>query len=397
VSTADERLRMAESIVNFEARRDAQGRLRIYKLPAGDGGGTYEVAGINDRYHPTEAAQLAALINAGRYDDAEKEAQEIIATYTDFVLRWTDVSAVECYLRDTGFNRGPRGAARILQRAIGVPDNGSLSANDIMSVKQAQPDSLLKSLRQAREGYERDVAHRDESSPFWKGLVNRWNKALAFARTFLPAAASAPEAGADGPQEDAPFSASEAVVAEAISNTSQPVPGASPIAAFSSGPTLLPAQSTVSIAALRQGSQGDTVRAWQSFLTGQGFDPGGLDGVFGDKTSVATKAFQSKCGVASDGIAGRQTILKAMELGFELIEEPASAPVVRIFRRVPISPRWRTPRHVRPSLENIPMSRTPNREIARTFGFLGTGSRITSSPFRSPNFERPLGQPHRRE
>jgi peptidoglycan hydrolase-like protein with peptidoglycan-binding domain len=325
VSTADERLRMAESIVNFEARRDAQGHLRIYKLPAGDGGGTYEVAGINDRYHPTEAAQLAALINAGRYDDAEKEAQEIIATYTDFVMRWTNVAAVECYLRDTGFNRGPRGAARILQRAIGVPDSGSLSANDIASVKQAQPDSLLKSLRQARESYEREVAHRDESSPFWKGLVNRWNKALAFARTFLPAAASAaPGLAADSPQEDAPFSASEAVVAEAISNTSQPVPGAPPMAAFSSAPTLLPVQSTVSIAALRQGSQGDMVRAWQSFLTGQGFDPGGLDGVFGDKTAVATKAFQSKCGIASDGIAGRQTILKAMGLGFELIEEPAS-------------------------------------------------------------------------
>jgi hypothetical protein len=65
------------------------------------------------------------------------------------------------------------------------------------------------------------------------------------------------------------------------------------------------------------------VRALQSFLLGKGFDPGGLDGVFGDKTLASTKAFQSKVGVVADGVAGRQTLLKAMELGFELLEEPA--------------------------------------------------------------------------
>jgi len=39
---------MAKSIVDFEVRRDAQGHLRVYNLPAGDGGRHYEVAGIND-------------------------------------------------------------------------------------------------------------------------------------------------------------------------------------------------------------------------------------------------------------------------------------------------------------------------------------------------------------
>lgn len=321
MSTADERLRMAESIVNFEARRDAQRHLVIYKLPEGDGGGTYEVAGINDRYHPTEAAELADLINAGKYTQAEQLAQEVIATYTDLVTRWTNAPAVECYLRDTCFNRGPRGAARILQRAIGVHDNGILSADDIASVKAKDPASLLNSLRAARESYERDVAHRDERNKFWKGLVNRWNNALAFARTFLD---DSPASTTDDDHGDTPFSASAAVVSEAIANTSQPPPNGPAAPAFSSSPPLSPPQSTVSIDALRQGSQGDLVRAWQSFLTGQGFDPGGLDGKFGDKTFVATKAFQSKQGLPSDGVAGRQTLLKAMALGFELIEEPAS-------------------------------------------------------------------------
>ena len=337
---------MAKSIIDFEARRDAKGHLQVYKLPKEDGGGTYEVAGINDRYHPHEAAHLAALVKAGRYDEAESEAQEIVATYTDFVQRWTEVAPVKSYLRDTGFNRGPRGAARILQRAIGVHDSGTLSASDIATVAETEPASLLAALRQAREGYERDVAHRNPiSSKFWKGLVNRWNKALAFAQTFLQAAepleadeAEADEAEAEVAELDETFSASEAAVADAVANTSPasdaepmmaPMPAFSPIAAptpaFSpmADPALSPPQAAVVMPALRQGMRGDMVRAWQSFLTGQHLDPGGQDGVFGDKTVAATKAFQGRHNLPADGVAGRQTLLKAMALGFELIEEPA--------------------------------------------------------------------------
>jgi peptidoglycan hydrolase-like protein with peptidoglycan-binding domain len=86
---------------------------------------------------------------------------------------------------------------------------------------------------------------------------------------------------------------------------------------------LSPPHAPVILRALRLGSEGDLVHAWQSFLLGQGFDPGGLDGTFGDKTVVATKAFQQQHGLTADGIAGRGTIMKAMQLGFELIEEPA--------------------------------------------------------------------------
>jgi len=38
--------------VEWEGRKDGQGNLAVYKLPSGDMGGNYEVAGINDRYHP---------------------------------------------------------------------------------------------------------------------------------------------------------------------------------------------------------------------------------------------------------------------------------------------------------------------------------------------------------
>ena len=39
---------MAAAIVNFEARRDSKGHLKVYNLPPEDGGGRYEVAGINN-------------------------------------------------------------------------------------------------------------------------------------------------------------------------------------------------------------------------------------------------------------------------------------------------------------------------------------------------------------
>ncbi|NDD57299.1 MAG: hypothetical protein EBZ44_06235, partial [Verrucomicrobia bacterium] len=47
--------------VKWEGRTDRQGNLVVYNLPSGDEGGTYEVAGINDKFHPGEARRLANL------------------------------------------------------------------------------------------------------------------------------------------------------------------------------------------------------------------------------------------------------------------------------------------------------------------------------------------------
>ena len=184
MSTQEQRTRMAKSIVDFEARRDGKGRLAVYALPEGDGGGRYEVAGINDRYHKAEVDHIVALIEAGRHDEAEAYVVEFIAEYTDTVVGWSSDAGVEFYLRDCAFNRGPKGAARILQRAVGVPDDGEVGPQTRRALADRTPDQLLVRLRAAREQYERDVVHRDETSKFWRGLVNRWDNALAIARKF---------------------------------------------------------------------------------------------------------------------------------------------------------------------------------------------------------------------
>lgn len=331
MSTSADRRRMAASILSFEARRDKQGRLTIYKLPAEDGGGAYEVAGINERFHPEEARMLADLIEAGHFQEAERAACEIIATYTDGVSSWSRTPAVECYLRDCCFNRGPRGAARILQRALGVPDNGVIDDAGRALVAAREDDTLefLQDLRAAREQYERDVAKRSETSKFWKGLVNRWNNALNVAKSFLT---SSEEVAVTDTQIESPriqpqargFSATRAATNAMLLGGVAGVAPESVSIVEAPAPVLGESTRPVALRALRLGSQGPLVKAWQSFLQGQHFDPGGLDGDFGDKTQAATSAFQAANGLTSDGVAGRETMVRAMQLGFELIEEPAA-------------------------------------------------------------------------
>lgn len=176
-------LKIGQFIVNAEARRDKQGRIAIYKLPKGDGGGTFEVAGINDRYHPHTAEHLKELIELGKHAVAENLAIEYICSYTDVVTTWCRWSCVEAYLRDCAFNRGPGGAAKIFQIALGVAVDGdvgrkTLAASNALEDRRA----FLKQLRAARETYERRIAPPvGARAKFWKGLVNRWDKALTFA------------------------------------------------------------------------------------------------------------------------------------------------------------------------------------------------------------------------
>jgi hypothetical protein len=90
----------ARRIVDYEARRDARGHLKVYNLPSGDGGGEREVAGINDRYHPEALARIERLLADGKYEEAEDAAADHIRRYTDPVAMLSVVPAVQFALRD---------------------------------------------------------------------------------------------------------------------------------------------------------------------------------------------------------------------------------------------------------------------------------------------------------
>ena len=169
-------LEQARRIVDYEARRDPAGNLKVYRLPSGDGGGEREVAGINDRHHPEALDRIEKLIAEGRHEDAENAAAEHIMKYTDPVALLSEVAAVQFALRDMAFNRGPTGAVKILQDALGLSGDGIAGPKTREALREAEKDpvTLLRRIRVAREGYERRT--RDESSKFWSGLSNRWDR-----------------------------------------------------------------------------------------------------------------------------------------------------------------------------------------------------------------------------
>merc|ERR1719487_1574905 len=166
----------AWKIIQYEGRFDKAGNLMVYKLPAGDGGGKYEIAGINDRYHPEAAAALKSMIEKKQFEQAKNYAAEYLRKYTDATAAKASTPAIQFYLRDSSFNRGPGGAVKILQKALGVKVDGGFGPGTkaaLQKAEKADARKLLKDLRAAREWYERVYAKRNESSKFWKGLVNR--------------------------------------------------------------------------------------------------------------------------------------------------------------------------------------------------------------------------------
>ena len=57
------------------------------------------------------------------------------------------------------------------------------------------------------------------------------------------------------------------------------------------------------------GSTGDEVNKIQKKLSSLGFYNGSVDGVYGNDTKSAVKAFQKSCGITADGICGKTTLL----------------------------------------------------------------------------------------
>lgn len=72
---------------------------------------------------------------------------------------------------------------------------------------------------------------------------------------------------------------------------------------------------------LRIGMKGQDIKKWQLFLIGQGFLRDIADGIFGDNTFKATVEFQEKYKLDPDGVVGHQSILKAVQLGYVILDD----------------------------------------------------------------------------
>lgn len=177
----------ARIILGYEARRDEKGRVRLYRLPASDGGGKWEYAGINERYHPHALARICSLMAAGKHQEAEEFAVQYIEEYTRPASLISNEPALQFALRDICWNRGLGGARKTFQMALGVVADGQIGPKTKAAQRLAEraPFTLLKSIRDAREKYERVIVGRNEKSEFWTGLKNRWIKQMLDAQEML--------------------------------------------------------------------------------------------------------------------------------------------------------------------------------------------------------------------
>ncbi|QAR50524.1 hypothetical protein SI90_08775 [Akkermansia muciniphila] len=186
VTAAGTKANTAALIFSNEARRDKQGNLSIYRLPAGDGGGTHEIAGINNGGHPAEYAKLETLVKAGKHAEAEQEAKRYIMQYTQPVgniLQTAGVtsSGIDYFLRDMYFNGGEYGAVRVIHRALGVEDSKKFNADTVEAIKNYlkthTEQQLLERLKNARERlYKSIAANNPEKRQFLSGWLNRNNR-----------------------------------------------------------------------------------------------------------------------------------------------------------------------------------------------------------------------------
>lgn len=65
----------------------------------------------------------------------------------------------------------------------------------------------------------------------------------------------------------------------------------------------------VELPVLKKGSKGSQVKGLQALLIGYGYDLGrtGIDGSFGSLTDQAVRKYQSRNGLNTDGIVGKNT------------------------------------------------------------------------------------------
>lgn len=185
ISTA--RHQIGRQIVDFEARRDRDGDVIAYELPHNDGGGTYEFAGINDKYHPEAAIALNAMHKSRREAYAAKYIEGYTLKATGLAIDGKIRLGTLFFVLDTTFNRGGGGSACIVQSALQalgymlLRDGkwGPVTRATLARADEEKADDIIAALRQAREEYERVTV--GVRSNLWQGLVNRWNKAAEVA------------------------------------------------------------------------------------------------------------------------------------------------------------------------------------------------------------------------
>lgn len=166
--------------VEWEGRKDKQGNLAVYKLPSGDMGGNYEVAGINDRYHPEAFKAISSLPPQER----AKATAEYIQGYTAPLVEKLP-QVYQRFTQDMAFNRGMGGTTKYLQQGLNalgmsVRVDGSMGPKTLDAINQVNPAVLMEAASKAQLNDEYRMAEKNpERKKFIPGLESRIRNRLS--------------------------------------------------------------------------------------------------------------------------------------------------------------------------------------------------------------------------
>ena len=166
--------------VEWEGRKDKQGNLSVYKLPTGDMGGNFEVAGINDRYHPEAFKAISSLPAQER----AKAAAEYIQGYTAPLVEKLP-QALQPFTQDLAFNRGLGGATKYIQQGLNtlgqkVAVDGGFGPKTLAAINQVEPRALMRAASDAQLQDEYNMAERNPARrKFIPGLEARIRNRLS--------------------------------------------------------------------------------------------------------------------------------------------------------------------------------------------------------------------------
>jgi lysozyme family protein len=199
---------------------------------------------VNDLRNITQA-QLAHVYRTGYWDKCKCDQLPVGIDYAVF---------------DVAVNSGPGRAAKFLQAAVGVAQDGAIGPGTLGKVETRDPPSIIDSICNQRLAFLQGL---ETFSTFGVG----WTKRVAGVRQqALDMARGAPDSGSSAP-----------------------------------GTGSAVAAPSVNFDIVRRGSEGEWVVKLQKALGV------GADGKFGAATEAALKAFQEAHGLHADGIAGRNT------------------------------------------------------------------------------------------
>lgn len=199
MDSADIRNRMAAKILNMEDYKiTGPASLRVTRLPSGDGGGTWEIAGICDGIEPEVFNRIKSLLDKGLREEAWEECLSYVLENTSRIVSYLPDYGYgyEFMVRDLAFNMGNAGAIKVIQGMINREGLNEIAVDGKWGIKtqtgllgltsSLPEDYTIRALdRAARARYESIVKANPVKKKFLKGWFNRCEARVKFAETIM--------------------------------------------------------------------------------------------------------------------------------------------------------------------------------------------------------------------